>query len=136
MAPLTEDLRRDPAAPEPSRTQTQQAWRWLSRLYWSNSDMHFLEGMYAAAEWTMGLTDVPPVAAYVPDYSRPAQPRTAAFGRAGDELDLITAVIRGQHGIRGHGMDYVGGARDWLLWWVGATDLPHLLQPKEDRKTA
>lgn len=129
-----EALRRDPALLAPTRGQVHLAWRWISRVHWTHADMQFFAGMYAAAEWTLDLTDERPVSPRVPGYEPPLVPRTD-FGKAGDELDLITGIMKGEWSVRSGG-DYVSGAHAWLLWWTGATPVPIWLETKEQKKSA
>lgn len=130
-----EALRRDPALLAPTRGQVHLAWRWISRVYWSAPDIQFFAGVYAAAEWTLDLTDVAPVAPKVPGYEPPLVPRTE-FGKAGDELDLIVAIRKGEWSVQSGG-DYVFGASAWLTWWVGATEEPNWLPSQhQEQKSA
>lgn len=102
------------------------------------SDYPLVVGAYTAAEWTLQLTDVRPLArarltdddvvrlavADDPDLVHPADHATIS-----DEVIDAIAVL--EH--RRPGDDSLAlGVYVWLAWWLGYRDLPEQLIPASD----
>jgi hypothetical protein len=134
---LSELYKRIPGTPAPTRQQCHGAWAAVSTLR-QESDHPLVVGAYTAAEWTLQLTDVRPIArdrltdddvvriaaGDDPTIVHPAEP-----GMVGQEILAAIDVL--EH--RRAGDDGVAlGVYVWLAWWAGQRDLPEQFIPASD----
>ena len=134
---LRELYRRIPGTPAPTRQQAHGAWAAVSTLR-HESEHPLIVGAYTAAEWTLQLTDVRPLArasltdedvvrlavADDPDLVHPADHATSS-----DELLRAIEVL--EH--RREGDEGIAlGVYIWLSWWLGHRDLPEQLIPASE----
>lgn len=137
---------REPGTRAPRWDQAQSVWAWVAALRRTYPGRADVEGAYHAAEWTLGLTDVPPISGMIlytastlvdlpftpPDVYR--QVRQATPELIVKELNAA-ADIAGRPGITDREMadrDRAGGAYLWLSWWTGTGPLADLLVPDAD----
>lgn len=66
-------------------------------------------GVRAAAQWTLGESEVSPLT---------AQTAAPSAGRVGSELDAASWLVAN----RGTGHEMAAGVRAWLAWMTGKTD--------------
>lgn len=141
MDPQAQMLKRDRGTVRPRREQAQAAWLQVSDVD-RHSDHPFVRGAYAAAEWTLQLTDRRPIAA---DLLSPDEMMRAVIDEDGRcnreatteaivaELELIVGIIRKQ---TPGNEQKARGAYAWLAWWVGVMELPGWLEEADTARSA
>jgi hypothetical protein len=135
VATVISDLyRRMPGTARPSRRQAQGAWAAVSTLR-QETDFPLIVGAYTAAEWTLEVSDLRPLARAGlswDDVDRLAVRDDATVlhvadpDTIGSELLTIIEVLDGR---RGGDESVARGAYLWLSWWVGLRDLPEQFMP-------
>jgi hypothetical protein len=133
-------FRRQQGTPRPAGDQIRAVWAWLNVLRTHYPDRASVEGAYRAAEWAVGITNVPPVRGrtwHLPDLTI-----EAAFTREGEHevikpatTHLIGIEIKAAAEIKDAGADagqrsYALGAHAMLAWWAGQAELPEWLVPE------
>lgn len=132
---VTDLYRRVPGTARPSRQQAHGAWAAVSTLR-HESEHPLVVGAYLAAEWTLELTDVRPMArarltledldllAVCDDPSLVHEVDRATIA---DELLMATEVLQ-----RSGGESTALGVYVWLAWWLGVRDLPDQFIPSSE----
>ncbi|GAA5010186.1 hypothetical protein [Actinopolymorpha pittospori] len=138
-ATVADLFRREPGTERPRIEQIRAVWAWLSFLRVQSLIRPEVEGAYRAAEWAIGLTDVPPVTGA--RYHTPSFIVEAAWTRPGEHDiikpatdQLIAGEINTAGAIAEAGADpvkreYAGGTYALLAWWAGIVELAEFLTP-------
>lgn len=135
-AEIIRDYRRQPGTDRPDRRQAILAWSMVSGA-WRENDGPTVNGMFAAAEWTLGLTDSRPMAEVLytdserldhalADDGEVDLPYDYAAGLA--EVLLIRQVLpAARPGVKAYGQ----GVYAWLGWWIGEQEYPGWITEEE-----
>lgn len=133
MVVISDLYRRLPGMSAPSREQAQGAWAAVSTLR-HESDHPLIQGAYAAAEWTLQVTDGRPLRRArlgVEDVNRVATTGDDGIVYPADQ-DAILAELQAVTELLGRSQDgesFARGVYVWLAWWVGVRDLPEQFIP-------
>jgi hypothetical protein len=133
---LAELYKRIPGTPRPARQQAHGAWAAVSTLR-QESDYPLIVGAYTAAEWTLELTDVRPIARdrLTDDVARIAGEADSSIVHPADETTVgqeILAAIEIMEFRQPGNESLARGVFVWLAWWAGHRDLPEQLIPASD----
>lgn len=133
VAMVTGELyRRVPGTVAPARGQAQGAWAAVSALR-QEFEYPLIVGAYTAAEWTLQVTDLRPLARArltAADVARLARVEDGSLVRAADEDCILEELQSAIDMLNGSEDDpYARGVYVWLAWWVGVRDLPEEFVP-------
>jgi len=133
--------RREPGTSKPHPAQIRAVWGWLSILRHHVPDDARYEGAVAAAEWLIGLSNVPPVTARA--FRHPQNLVDAAFVHPGDDETIKPATTAGLAAEINDAADearyaqttaaraYAAGAHALMCWWADVERLPADMTPDD-----
>lgn len=130
---------RDPDQGAPRLSQAQAVWAWLDVLSHAFPDRWDVQGARHAAEWALGLTDIPPVtgrklyhdAGRVDAANDPGdihrELKAYSLDTRGVELDAAMTAARRE--VEPRDRDRALGAAALLAWWEGSAPIADFLRP-------
>ena len=133
---------RDRGTIRPNGGQIRAVWAWVAELRRARTDAPAVEGAYRAAEWAIGVSNVPPITGR--HFLRPWKIVDTAFTFANehDVLRPMTAStlageINAAADIAAADPDpekvaYAVGVHSFLAWWAGIAELPEPLVPNPE----
>lgn len=132
--------RREPGTSKPRPAQIRAVWGWLSILRRHSPDDTRYEGAVAAAEWLIGLSNVPPITARA--FRHRQNLVAAAFTHPGDDelikpastagiADEINEAVTAARFWDEPGRAYAAGAHAFMCWWVDVERLPADMTPDD-----
>lgn len=101
--------------------QIRRAWMVLDEAYQADPWVARYQGARAAAEWTLGITDVSPITneRKTPDMMTCRwEGARAAMRERGVGADQIRGISEA------HRKEYARGVLGWMFWWTGLETLP------------
>ena len=134
--------RRDPGTNKPHGGQIRAVWAWVAELRRTRSNAPAIEGAYRAAEWAVGVSNVPPVTGA--HYLRPWRIVDSAFTHANENdtlrpmssgalaTEINAAADQAETSPDPDRAAYGLGAYSLLAWWAGVAELPDELVPNPD----
>lgn len=134
--------RRDPGTSRPHGGQIRAVWAWIAELRKARTDAPAVEGAYRAAEWAIGVSNVPPVTGV--HYLRPWRIVDTAFTHANEDdllrpmstaslaREINAAADQAETSPDPNRAAYALGAYSLLAWWAGTAELPEQLVPNPE----
>ena len=134
--------RRDPGTIRPQGAQIRAVWAWVAELRKNRPDAPAVEGAYRAAEWAVGVSNVPPLTGAWA--LRPYRIVDTAFTHADEHAtlrpmtkaslisEINAAAEQAEINQDPEKVSYAVGVHSLLAWWAGIAELPEPLIPNPD----